>query len=85
MHTRLAGLARGCYPAAARRFRQKGSVGLRFCADERGVITDSRMLATSGADLLDTAAKTCVLENASPLPIEAASSCFSVRVRFGED
>jgi TonB family protein len=83
VHARLAAVADGCYPAAARRFQQRGTVGLAFCADARGAPTGTSVTQSSGATLLDDAAKGCVLERAAPLPPEAASRCFTVPVRFG--
>lgn len=83
VHARLAAVADGCYPAAARRFRQRGTATLSFCSDAAGVITGGRVSASSGASMLDTAARECVLNAASPLPLPAAGACFSVPVRFG--
>ncbi len=83
VHARLAAVADGCYPAAARRFRQRGTATLSFCSDAAGVITGGHVSASSGASMLDTAARECVLTAASPLPLPAAGACFSVPVRFG--
>lgn len=83
MHARLAAVADGCYPATARRFKQRGTVQLSFCADERGGAREIRVTESSGAELLDAAARTCVVERAAPFPAEAAGRCFTVPVRFG--
>lgn len=83
MHARLAAVADGCYPATARRFKQRGTVQLSFCADERGGAREIRVTESSGAELLDAAARTCVVERAAPFPAEAARRCFTVPVRFG--
>lgn len=82
VHARLADAARRCYPAAARRFRQQGTVTLSFCADHSGGVTHAAIKTSSGASLLDTAALGCVLPAAAPLPPEAASHCYAVPVRF---
>ncbi len=82
VHARLAEAARRCYPAAARRFRQKGTVTLSFCADPAGGVTGAAVKESSGAPLLDDSALNCVLAAAAPLPPEAASHCYAVPVRF---
>lgn len=83
VHARLAAMADRCYPAAARRFQQRGIVQLSFCTDQNAATTSTAITQSSGADLLDAAARGCVLERAAPFPLEAASRCFSVPVRFG--
>ena len=83
VHDRLAALADRCYPAAARRFQQRGTVQLSFCTDANGGAASTAITQSSGAELLDAAARGCVVENAVPFPREAASRCFSVPVRFG--
>ncbi len=83
VHARLAAAAERCYPAAARRFRQRGTVQLSFCTDDRGGTSSTSVTQSSGAELLDAAARGCVLENAAPFPPEASTRCFSVPVRFG--
>ncbi len=83
VHARLAAMAEGCYPAAARRFQQRGTVQLSFCLDARGGTASSSVTQSSGAELLDAAAQGCVVQKAAPFPPEAASHCFSVPVRFG--
>lgn len=84
VHARLAAAADRCYPAAARRFRQRGTVQLSFCTDARGGTASTSVTQSSGAELLDAAARGCVLENAAPFPVEASTRCFSVPVRFGQ-
>jgi TonB family protein len=83
VHARLAAVADRCYPAAARRFQQRGTVQLAFCTDANGSAISTNVTQSSGAELLDAAARGCVLENAVPFPREAASRCFTVPVRFG--
>ncbi len=83
VHARLAAVADRCYPAAARRFQQRGTVQLSFCTDVNGGTAKARVTQSSGAELLDAAARGCVLENAVPFPREASARCFSVPVRFG--
>ncbi len=83
VHARLAVMAEGCYPAAARRFQQRGTVQLSFCLDAQGAAASTSVTQSSGAELLDSAAQGCVVQKAAPFPLEAASRCFSVPVRFG--
>lgn len=83
VHARLSSAAERCYPAAARRFRQRGTVTVTFCGDLDARIVNGAVAQSSGASLLDAAAQNCVLAQSSPLPVEAASRCFSVPVRFG--
>ncbi len=83
VHARLAAMAEGCYPAAARRFQQRGTVQLSFCLDATGGAASTSITQSSGAALLDAAAQGCVVQKAAPFPPEAASRCFSVPVRFG--
>jgi periplasmic protein TonB len=83
VHARLAAVADRCYPAAARRFQQRGTVQLGFCADANGAATNTAITQSSGAPLLDGAATSCVLSAAAPFPAEAAGRCFTVPVRFG--
>jgi TonB family protein len=82
VHARLAEAARRCYPAAARRFRQHGTVTVSFCADSSGGVIDAAVKESSGAQLLDDSALHCVLATAAPFPPEAASHCYAVPVRF---
>lgn len=83
VHARLAAMADRCYPQAARRFSQRGTVELSFCLDAKGATASSEVTRSSGAELLDSAARGCVLEGAAPFAPEAASHCFTVPVRFG--
>ena len=83
VHARLAAMAEGCYPSAARRFQQRGTVQLSFCLDASGGAASTSITQSSGAALLDAAAQGCVVQKAAPFPPEAASRCFSVPVRFG--
>jgi TonB family protein len=83
VHARLAAMADRCYPQAARRFSQRGTVELSFCLDAKGATASSEVTRSSGAELLDAAARGCVLEGAAPFEPEAASHCFTVPVRFG--
>jgi TonB family protein len=83
VHARLAAVADGCYPAVARRYQQRGTVQLSFCTDASGGAASSKVTVSSGAEVLDAAARGCVVEKASPFPAVAASRCFSVPVRFG--
>ena len=83
VHARLAAVADGCYPAVARRYQQRGTVQLSFCTDASGGAASSSITVSSGAEVLDAAARGCVVQRASPFPAVAASRCFSVPVRFG--
>ena len=83
VHARLAAVAEGCYPPVARRYQQRGTVQLSFCTDAGGAAASSTVTLSSGAEVLDAAARGCVVERASPFPAAAASRCFSVPVRFG--
>jgi TonB family protein len=84
LHARLSASAEKCYPTAAKRFRQRGTVQLSFCADIRGQATHTVVKTSSGFELLDRAALDCVVANASPFPTEAAGHCFALPVRFGQ-
>jgi protein TonB len=79
--SRLGDAARGCYPAAARRLRLRGEVGVVFCVGEGGLASSVRVERSSGSALLDGAASSCVVPGALPSP--GASGCFSLPVRFG--
>lgn len=82
VHARLARAASDCYPAQARRFRQQGQVPVSFCVEGAG--SASKVVVTSsGAALLDEAARGCVMQRAEPFPAAAAGSCFAVKVEFG--
>lgn len=82
MHERLEMAARACYPPAARRFRQRGSVRLSFCVGER-LTAENVSAAPSGLSLLDDAAEDCVAARAAPFPDQARGRCFTVPVEFG--
>ncbi|MCA2981180.1 MAG: hypothetical protein INH41_06100 [Myxococcaceae bacterium] len=81
VHARLSAVARDCYPAAARRFRQAGRVALAFCVDVRAE-AERVEVSASGSDLLAEAARDCVVRRAAPFPSEAARRCFRVAVDF---
>lgn len=82
VHARLARAASDCYPAQARRFRQQGLVPVSFCVEGAGTASKV-VVSSSGAALLDEAARGCVMQRAEPFPAAAAGSCFSVKVEFG--
>lgn len=44
------------YPAAARRAQEEGTTTLEMCIDERGRVTDAKIVGSSGSDRLDQAA-----------------------------
>lgn len=81
LHARLSTSARRCYPAAARRFRLEGVVPVAFCLDPGGALRSVELRGSTGASVLDRAARECVVQGA--LPLEGAGSCFLVDVRFG--
>jgi protein TonB len=83
VHARLVSAAAQCYPAAARRFKQQGTVELSFCADASGALNQGAVKKSSGSELLDRAATECVLARASPFPSGAEGRCYSLPVRFG--
>ncbi|MFT3711038.1 MAG: TonB family protein [Archangium sp.] len=83
VHGRLVNAAAQCYPAAARRFKQQGTVELSFCADASGALNQGSVKKSSGSELLDRAATECVLARASPFPSGAEGRCYSLPVRFG--
>ncbi len=83
MHARLKAAALQCYPPAAQRFGRRGTVELAFCVDLDLHPIRVSLKQTSGSEMLDTAARDCVLPNSSPFPEEAAEKCFQVPVRFG--
>lgn len=82
VHARLARAANDCYPAQARRFRQQGQVPVSFCVEGSGAASKV-VVTSSGAALLDEAARGCVMQRAEPFPAAAAGSCFVVKVEFG--
>lgn len=81
LHRKLEESARRCYPAAARRYRLEGSVGLSFCLDGAGAASSFALEGSTGSPILDRAARECVLAGAQPLP--APAGCYRVPVRFG--
>lgn len=83
VHARLASAAAGCYPAAARRFRQRGTVTIAFCVTANLTGSAPEVRQSSGLGVLD-AASACVVEHAAPFPAEAARQCFTVPIRFGQ-
>jgi TonB family protein len=83
VHARLAAGAQRCYPAAARRYQQRGTAEVRFCVDASGGALETSVVKTSGSSLLDAAVGDCVLPAASPFPASAQGHCFTVPVRFG--
>lgn len=83
VHARLAAGAERCYPAAARRYQQRGTAEVRFCVDASGQGVTPALVKTSGSSLLDAAVGGCVLPAASPFPGPAQGHCFTVPVRFG--
>lgn len=82
VHERLASAAQGCAPAAARRFRLEGAVGVRFCVDASGTASGVQIDRPSGQAILDDATRNCVLPAAAPFPDRARGRCFAVPVRF---
>lgn len=82
VHARLARAASDCYPAQARRFRQQGQVPVSFCVEGTGSAAKV-VVTSSGAALLDEAARGCVMQRAEPFPAAAAGACFAVKVEFG--
>jgi TonB family protein len=83
LHAALAESARRCYPAAAKRYHLTGEAQVDFCLDAVGALTSLKLSKPTGQDLLDAAARECVVASAMPLPSEAAGGCFTVPVRFG--
>jgi TonB family protein len=83
VHAQLVAAAERCYPTPARRFRQRGTVEVRFCLDEQGRVGDAQLQRSSGSDVLDAAVGACVLPKAAPFPEAARGRCFAVPVRFG--
>jgi TonB family protein len=83
VHERLAAGAERCYPAAARRYQQRGTAEVRFCVDASGQAQEGAVAKSSGSTLLDAAVGDCVLPAASPFPASSQGRCFTVPVRFG--
>ncbi|MBK7857689.1 MAG: TonB family protein [Archangiaceae bacterium] len=82
LHAALSESARRCYPAAAKRYHLSGEAQLEFCLDAAGALKSTKLLASTGAEVLDAAARDCVIAGALPLPREAFGGCYAVPVRF---
>ena len=82
VHTKLQNAANSCYPAAAKRFQVKGTVGISFCVTETSV-ANIAVVNPSGSSLLDSAAHDCVVQSAAPFSEGAQGYCFSVPIHFG--
>ena len=78
---RLRSAAATCYPYTAVRFDLEGTTRLRFCIGEKGEPRDIRVIDSSGAQVLDSAAVDCVLPSAAPFPA-TSRLCVTVPVRF---
>ncbi len=76
LYQRLQQSARGCYPAAARRFGLRGTGKLAFCLQGRGSFSALRLIEKTGSEILDRAAAECVVPGALPLP--SATGCYEV-------
>jgi TonB family protein len=83
MHAALAASAQRCYPPAAKRYRLSGEATVEFCLDASGGLSSTKLASSSGENLLDDAARDCVIAGALPFPKDAAGGCYSVPVRFG--
>ena len=79
---RLAWSAARCAPAEVVRTTRHAIPGvpLHFCLDEAGRPSEVGLLGTTGSDVLDRAARDCVVPGALPLP--AVPGCYTVEVRF---
>ena len=79
---RLAWSAARCAPAEVVRAARHAVPGvpLHFCLDDAGRPSDVGLLGTTGSDVLDRAARDCVVPGALPLP--AVPGCYTVEVRF---
>jgi TonB family protein len=80
LHARLSSAASRCYPPAARRHRLTGSVEVFFCVDAGGQPSRIERRGSSGSELLDRAAESCVVQGAAPL--RAPEGCYRVPVVF---
>jgi TonB family protein len=78
---RLRSAAASCYPYAAIRSNLEGITKLHFCTGEKGEPRDIRIVDSSGAQVLDSAAVDCVLPSATPFPA-TSHLCVTVAVRF---
>ena len=79
---RLAWSATRCAPAEVVRTARHAVPGvpLHVCLDAAGQPSDVGLLGTTGSDLLDRAARDCVVPGALPLP--PVPGCYTVEVRF---
>ena len=79
---RLAWSAARCAPAEVVRTARHAVPGvpLRFCLDAAGRPSEVGLLGTTGSELLDRAARDCVVPGALPLP--PVPGCYTVEVRF---
>jgi|KBSMisStaDraftv2_1062788.scaffolds.fasta_scaffold02566_6 hypothetical protein len=79
---RLAWSAARCAPAEVVRTARHAVPGvpLHFCLDAAGRPSDVGLLGTTGSEVLDRAARDCVVPGALPLP--PVPGCYTVEVRF---
>ena len=79
---RLAWSAARCAPAEVVRTTRHAVPGvpLHFCLDGSGRPSEVGLLGTTGSELLDRAARDCVVPGALPLP--PVPGCYTVEVRF---
>lgn len=79
---RLAWSAARCAPAGVVRAARHAVPGvpLHFCLDDAGRPSDVDLLGTTGSEVLDRAARDCVVPGALPLP--PVPGCYTVEVRF---
>ena len=79
---RLAASAARCAPAEVVRTVRHAvpEVPLHFCLDAAGRPSEVGLLGTTGSDVLDRAARDCVVPGALPLP--PVPGCYTVEVRF---
>jgi hypothetical protein len=79
---RLAWSAARCAPGEVVRTTRHAIPGvpLHFCLDAAGRPSEVGLLGTTGSDVLDRAARDCVVPGALPLP--AVPGCYTVEVRF---
>jgi len=79
---RLAWSAARCAPAGVMRTARHAIPGvpLHFCLDGAGRPSDVGLLGTTGSEVLDRAARDCVVPGALPLP--PVPGCYTVEVRF---
>lgn len=79
---RLAWSAARCAPAGVVRAARHAVPGvpLHFCLDDAGRPSDVGLLGTTGSEVLDRAARDCVVPGALPLP--PVPGCYTVEVRF---